>query len=158
MIHSWLHEVSAYQNQYADAQLMHFYRSVFLLHYCDSSSLLECVSYQKGVIINTRKMTAIDSTQETSYSLVQPYCRVCVPTQKCELSLLVLSCASRVFLRVLRFSSLHKNQPWFDQGCAPWPDMSRMAAARGALVCLRLGHVELRPRNSATMLQVGMIS
>ena len=29
----------------------------------------------------------------------------------CELSLLVLSCASRVFLRVLRFSSLHKNQP-----------------------------------------------
>ncbi|XP_031567678.1 DNA polymerase epsilon catalytic subunit A-like [Actinia tenebrosa] len=26
MIHSWLHEVSAYQNQYADAQLMHFYR------------------------------------------------------------------------------------------------------------------------------------
>ncbi|KAK3734408.1 hypothetical protein QZH41_010067, partial [Actinostola sp. cb2023] len=26
MIHSWLHEVSAYQNQFADAQLMHFYR------------------------------------------------------------------------------------------------------------------------------------
>ncbi|EDO36342.1 predicted protein, partial [Nematostella vectensis] len=26
MVHSWLHEVSAYQNQYADAQLMHFYR------------------------------------------------------------------------------------------------------------------------------------
>ena len=76
----------------------------------------------------------------------------------CELSLLVLSCASRVFLRVLRFSSLHKNQPWFDLGCAPWPDRSRMVAARGALVCLWLGHVELRPCNSATRLQGGMIS
>ena len=61
-----------------------------------------------------------------------------------ELSLLVLSCASRVFLRVLGFSSLHKNQPLFDLGCALWPDMSCMAAARGTLVCLWLGHVELR--------------
>ena len=70
----------------------------------------------------------------------------------CELSLLVLSCASRVFSPVLRFSSLHKNQPWFDLGCAPWPDMSRMAAAWGVFVCLGLGHDRLRPRNSATEL------
>ena len=59
----------------------------------------------------------------------------------CKLSLLVLSCASRVFLQVLRFSSLHKNQPWFYLGCAPWPDMSYMGAVKGALVFLQLGHV-----------------
>ena len=28
MVHSWLHEVSAHQNQFADTQLMHFYRLV----------------------------------------------------------------------------------------------------------------------------------
>lgn len=26
MVHSWLHEVSTYENMNADAQLMHFYR------------------------------------------------------------------------------------------------------------------------------------
>jgi hypothetical protein len=45
-----------------------------------------------------------------------------------ELSLLlILSLASRVFLRVLRFSSLHKNQKFIS--CAPWSDMIRMVAA-----------------------------
>ena len=29
--------------------------------------------------------------------------------------------------------------------------MIHMAAARGALFCLQLGHIELRPRNSATI-------
>jgi hypothetical protein len=38
----------------------------------------------------------------------------------CELSLLlILSLASRVFLWVLRFSSLHKNQHSLDLSCAP---------------------------------------
>ena len=73
-------------------------------------------------------------------------------------SLLVLSCALRVFLWVFRFSSFHKNQPWFDLSCAPWPDRSRMAAVRGALVCLWLGHIELRPCNSAIRLQVGWLA
>lgn len=45
MIHSWLHEVSAYQNQYADAQLMHFYRSV------DSSCLKVCISIVARITI-----------------------------------------------------------------------------------------------------------
>ena len=62
------------------------------------------------------------------------------------------------FLQVLWFSSLHKNQPWFNLGCAPWPDMSIMVAARGTLVCLRLSHVELRPCNSATRLKVGWLA
>jgi hypothetical protein len=43
--------------------------------------------------------------------------------------LLVLSLASRVFLRVLRFSSLHKNQLSFDRSRAPSSDMSRLVAA-----------------------------
>ena len=49
----------------------------------------------------------------------------------------------------------NKLVPWLDLGCALWPDMSHMAAARGALVCLWLGHVELHPPNSATGLQGG---
>ena len=28
----------------------------------------------------------------------------------------------------------HKNQPWFDLGCAPWPDMSHMVVDWGSLM------------------------